>query len=73
MGAPEGEGALSVRGEWEGQEGTGGSEIWQGQPLLVKTTLNLQCEDSDRLCSLSSLEKGRLTQSLGRHPVALWA
>lgn len=43
-GAPEGEGKLSVRGEWEGQEETGGSEIWQGQAsLLVKTTLNQRC------------------------------
>lgn len=45
-GAPEGEGELelSVRGEWEGQEETGGSEIWQSQAsLLVKTTLNQRC------------------------------
>lgn len=72
-GAPEGEGELSVRSEWEGQEGTGGSEIWQARPLLVKTTLNPRCWDSGRLCSLSGLEKGRLSQSLGRFPVARWA
>lgn len=30
-GAPEAEDMLSVKGEWEGQEGRGVSEIWHGQ------------------------------------------
>lgn len=50
--APTGQGELSVRSEWEGQEGTGGSEIWQARPLLVKTILNPRCWDSGRLSVL---------------------
>lgn len=38
-GAPAGECELSVRGVWEGQEGTGGSEIWQGQAFVGQDNL----------------------------------
>lgn len=39
------------------------------RPPLVKATLNPPHWDSGRLCSLSSLEHGRWSQSLGRHPL----
>lgn len=62
MGAPEAEGELSVRGEWDGQEGRGGSEIWQGQASAGQGSLEPTTLDSGRHCSLSRLEKGRLPQ-----------
>lgn len=61
-GAPEAEGELSVRGEWDGQEGRGGSEIWQGQAFAGQGSLEPTTLDSGRRCSLSCLEKGKLPQ-----------
>lgn len=72
-GGPEAEGELSVRGEWDGQEGRGGSETWQGQASAGQGSLEPTTLDTGRLCSLAHLEKGRLLQSLGGYPVALWA
>ena len=62
MRAPEAESELSVRGEWDGQEGRGGSEIWQGQASAGQGSLEPTTLDSGRHCSLSRLEKGRLPQ-----------
>lgn len=72
-GAPKGKGELSVRGEWEGQEGTGGSEIWWGQASVGQDNLEPTVPGLWQALCLSGLEKGRFSQSLGRYPVTLWA
>lgn len=64
-----GEGGLKKSVEERGeQEGIGGSKIWLGQGSAGQEGLEftVAVEQAGMLCSLSSLERGRTLQSLGR-------
>jgi hypothetical protein len=65
---PQKRGCVSVRGEWEGQEGRGGSEIWQGQASAGQDNLELTMLGLWQGLSSVCPRKSRLPQSSGQIP-----